>query len=74
MKFWNERASCWRPFERKELLADFLLKVKDGIEFNDHIEGVAGHLVFDHACKLGHEGIVANEKTFRMKVEGLSVG
>jgi hypothetical protein len=28
--------------ERKELLADFLKKVKDGIEFNDHIEGVAG--------------------------------
>jgi bifunctional non-homologous end joining protein LigD len=45
--------------ERKELLADFLAKVKDGIEFNDHIEGVAGHVVFDHACKLGHEGIVA---------------
>jgi bifunctional non-homologous end joining protein LigD len=47
--------------ERKELLADFL-KVKDGVEFNDHIEGVAGHVVFDHACKLGHEGIVAKRK------------
>jgi ATP-dependent DNA ligase len=48
--------------ERKELLADFLVKVKDGIEFNDHIEGVAGDVVFDHACKLGHEGIVAKRK------------
>jgi bifunctional non-homologous end joining protein LigD len=48
--------------ERKELLSDFLKKVKDGIEFNDHIEGVAGHVVFDHACKLGHEGIVAKRK------------
>jgi bifunctional non-homologous end joining protein LigD len=48
--------------ERKELLADLLAKVKDGIEFNDHIQGVAGHVVFDHACKLGHEGIVAKRK------------
>jgi ATP-dependent DNA ligase len=48
--------------ERKELLADFLSKVKDGIDFNDHIEGVAGHVVFDHACKLGHEGIVVKRK------------
>jgi bifunctional non-homologous end joining protein LigD len=48
--------------ERKELLGDFLKKMTDGIEFNDHIEGVAGHVVFDHACKLGHEGIVAKRK------------
>jgi hypothetical protein len=50
------------------------VKVKDGIEFNDHIEDVAGHVVFSHASKLGHEGIWQNEKTFRMKAEGLSVG
>jgi bifunctional non-homologous end joining protein LigD len=48
--------------QRKELFADFLAKVKDGIEFSDHIEGVAGHVVFDHACKLGHDGIVAKRK------------
>jgi bifunctional non-homologous end joining protein LigD len=47
--------------ERKELLADFLTKAKDGIEFNDHIEQ-DGDVVFDHACKLGHEGIVAKRK------------
>jgi bifunctional non-homologous end joining protein LigD len=59
----NGTEVCKQPLiERKELLADFLLKVKDGIEFNDHIEGVAGHVVFDHACKLGHEGIVAKRK------------
>jgi bifunctional non-homologous end joining protein LigD len=48
--------------ERKELLADFLAEVKDGIEFNDYIEDFARHVVFDHACKLGHEGIVAKRK------------
>jgi bifunctional non-homologous end joining protein LigD len=47
--------------ERKELLGDFLSKVKDGIEFNDHIAG-DGKMVFEHACKLGHEGIVAKRK------------
>ena len=44
--------------ERKELLADFLAKGKDGIEFNGHIEG-DGPTIFEHVCKLGHEGIVA---------------
>lgn len=47
--------------ERKSLLADLLMKVKDGIEFNEHIEG-AGPTIFEHACKLGHEGIVAKRR------------
>ena len=33
-------------------------KVRDGIEFNEHIEG-DGADMFSAACKLGHEGIVA---------------
>ncbi|MET3995816.1 bifunctional non-homologous end joining protein LigD [Bradyrhizobium sp. S3.9.2] len=48
-------------FERKFLLADLLHKLKDGIEFNDHLEET-GALVFQHACMLGHEGIVAKRK------------
>lgn len=47
--------------ERKELLADVLAKGKAGIEFNEHIEG-HGHLIFEHVCKLGHEGIVAKRR------------
>lgn len=47
--------------ERKSLLADLLMKVKDGIEFNGHLEG-DGPTIFEHACKLGHEGIVAKRK------------
>jgi ATP-dependent DNA ligase len=52
--------------DRKARLAKLLSKVKDGIEFNEHIEG-EGHLIYEHACK-------QNEKTFRMRAEGLSVG
>jgi bifunctional non-homologous end joining protein LigD len=36
--------------ERKELLADFLAKVKDGIEFNDHVEQ-DGNIVFKHGLQ-----------------------
>jgi bifunctional non-homologous end joining protein LigD len=36
--------------------------VKDGIEFNDHIEDVAHHVIFYHACKLGYGGIVTKRK------------
>ena len=47
--------------DRKTRLARLLSKVKDGIEFNQHIEG-EGHLIFEHACKLGCEGIVPKRK------------
>src|SRR3954467_10352113 len=47
--------------DRKKRLARLLSKVKDGIEFNEHIEG-EGHLIYAHACKLGCEGIVAKRK------------
>jgi len=47
--------------ERKSLLADLLKKVSDGIEFNEHLEG-RGPAIFEHACELGHEGIVAKRR------------
>lgn len=59
--------------ERKSRLAMVLAKMKDGIEFNDHIAH-DGNIVFDHACKLGHEGIVAKRKDLRTRAEGLNVG
>ncbi len=47
------------PLLRRKLKLERLLsKVKDGIELNAHIEG-DGCAIFEHACKLGHEGIVA---------------
>ena len=47
------------PLEaRKGKLAKVLRRVKDGILLNEHIED-HGELVFDHACKLGLEGIIA---------------
>jgi bifunctional non-homologous end joining protein LigD len=47
--------------ERKARLAKLIAKVRDGIEFNQHIES-DGAAVFKAACKLGHEGIVAKRK------------
>jgi ATP-dependent DNA ligase len=47
--------------DRKTRLQKLLVKAKDGIHFNDHIEA-EGHVVFEHACKLGCEGIVAKRK------------
>lgn len=47
--------------DRKTRLQKILTKAKGGIEFNDHIEG-DGHSIFEHACKLGHEGIIAKRK------------
>ena len=47
--------------ERKGRLLRLIAKAKDGIEFNDHLEG-NGAEIFTHACRLGHEGIVAKRK------------
>ena len=47
------------PLEaRKRRLAKALSRAKDGILLNEHIEH-HGELVFEHACKLGLEGIIA---------------
>jgi bifunctional non-homologous end joining protein LigD len=50
-----------RLLDRKARLAKLIAKVRDGIEFNEHIEG-DGAVIFQHACHLGHEGIVAKRK------------
>jgi ATP-dependent DNA ligase len=47
--------------DRKSRLARLLKAAKDGIEFNVHLEG-EGAIIFEHACKLGFEGIVAKRK------------
>jgi ATP-dependent DNA ligase len=46
---------------RKDWLAKLVAKVRDGIEFSQHIEG-DGAEIFRAACELGHEGIVAKRK------------
>ena len=47
--------------ERKGRLQYLVSKVRDGIEFSEHIEG-DGADIFQAACRLGHEGIVAKRK------------
>jgi bifunctional non-homologous end joining protein LigD len=46
---------------RKLRLKVLVGRLRAGIEYNDHIEG-DGAAIFDHACKLGHEGIIAKRK------------
>jgi len=50
------------PLEvRKAALRGMLAKAGLGLRFNEHIEG-DGPTVFDHACKMGLEGIVSKRK------------
>jgi len=51
-----------RPLlDRKARLTKLITKVRDGIEFCEHVEG-DGADIFRAACKLGHEGVVAKRK------------
>jgi bifunctional non-homologous end joining protein LigD len=37
-------------------------KAKDGIRLSEHFDGADGETVFNHACRLGLEGIVAKRR------------
>ena len=48
------------PIEvRKATLASILRKARHGVRLNEHLEHDSGAMVFQHACKMGLEGIVS---------------
>jgi bifunctional non-homologous end joining protein LigD len=48
------------PIEvRKTTLASILRKRRPGVRLNEHMEHPEGAVVFQHACKMGLEGIVS---------------
>jgi bifunctional non-homologous end joining protein LigD len=48
------------PIEtRKAALASILRKSRPGLRLNEHLAHPEGHVVFQHACELGCEGIVS---------------
>jgi bifunctional non-homologous end joining protein LigD len=54
------------PIEaRKTALARLLRRSALGLEFNEHVEDEDAARVFEHACKLGFEGIVSKRKGSR---------
>ena len=51
------------PLEkRKETLARVLARANAGLRLNDHLEHANGPHVFEHACRMGLEGIVSKRK------------
>jgi bifunctional non-homologous end joining protein LigD len=54
----------WRPRplgERKAKLQKLLTRARAGIQFSEHLDG-GGATIFEHACKLGYEGIVSEHR------------
>ena len=48
------------PIEvRKATLASILRKARHGVRLNEHLEHPYGLIVFQHACRMGLEGIVS---------------
>jgi ATP-dependent DNA ligase len=47
---------------RKATLASLLARAAPGLRFNEHMDETDGPLVFQHACKLGLEGIVSKRR------------
>jgi ATP-dependent DNA ligase len=51
------------PLEERRGRLQYLLRKANGVgvQFNEHIEG-DGVTIFEHACKLGFEGIVSKHR------------
>jgi bifunctional non-homologous end joining protein LigD len=50
------------PLERrKAALAKLLVRAGHGVQLNEHLEA-EGPVVFEHACRMGLEGIVSKRK------------
>jgi bifunctional non-homologous end joining protein LigD len=47
---------------RKATLERILARAAPGLRFNEHLDEEDGPLVFEHACKLGLEGIVSKRR------------
>jgi ATP-dependent DNA ligase len=47
---------------RRATLASLLARVAPGLRFNEHVDDTDGPLVFQHACKMGLEGIVSKRR------------
>jgi bifunctional non-homologous end joining protein LigD len=52
---------------RKTTLASLLARTGPGLRFNEHMDEQNGPLVFQHACKLGLEGIVSKRRNSRYR-------
>jgi bifunctional non-homologous end joining protein LigD len=47
---------------RKATLASLVVRASPGLRLNEHLDHDDGPLVFEHACKLGLEGIVSKRR------------
>jgi len=56
----DHRVEPDRP-ARKAKLANLVRRSAGGIHFNEHLDG-DGAAIFDHACRLGLEGIVSKRR------------
>jgi bifunctional non-homologous end joining protein LigD len=54
---------------RQATLASILGKAKHGVRLNEHLEHPEGAVVFQHACKMGLEGIVSKRLGSRYRSE-----
>jgi bifunctional non-homologous end joining protein LigD len=52
---------------RKATLGSLLARAGAGLRFNEHMDEQNGPLVFQHACKLGLEGIVSKRRNSRYR-------
>ena len=63
------------PIEvRKTTLASILRKSRPGVRLNEHMEHPEGLTAFQHACKMGLEGIVSKRLGSRYRSGGRLTG
>ena len=56
---------------RKATLASLVARAAPGLQLNEHLDHDDGALVFEHACRLGLEGIVSKRGNSPYRIGGL---
>jgi bifunctional non-homologous end joining protein LigD len=59
---------------RRETLASLLRKAAPGIRLSEHLDGADGETVFQQACAMGLEGIVAKRRDRPYRSAGHQIG
>ena len=53
---------------RKATLASILRQSRHGVRLNEHLAHDCGLTIFQHACKMGLEGIVSKRSRFALPI------
>jgi bifunctional non-homologous end joining protein LigD len=60
--------------DRKERLASALQRAPEALRYSEHVDAPNGPIMYDHACRMGLEGIVSRRRDRAYRSAGARTG